>query len=201
MNQFTLIGRVASFAAAVAMAASPGLRAAAVENAAPATTAWTSAAQAFHIADVALDDQSALTGQAVSLQGAPLAGAQVALDDGRQQWITTTDAEGNFRFNGVRGGAYRVQLGEQTQFCRAWKAGTAPPAANRGLMIVEGQQTVLGQNCGSPVVGCGSPVADGMSRCKELLSNPLVIGGLIAAAIAIPIAVHNADDDDDDSAS
>ena len=64
-------------------------------------------------------------------------------------------------------------------------------------MIVEGQQTILGQYCGSPVVGCGSPVSAGMAGCKELLSNPLVIGGLIAAAIAIPIAVHNADDDDD----
>jgi hypothetical protein len=201
MNQFLLIGRVASLTAAVAMAASPGLRAAAAENAAPATTALTSAAQAFRIADVTLDDQGALTGQAVSLQGAPLAGAQAALDDGRQQWSTTTDAEGNFRFNGVRGGNYRVQVGGQTQFCRAWKAGTAPPAANRGLMIVAGQQTILGQYCGSPVAGCGSPVAAGMAGAKELLSNPLVIGGLIAAAIAIPIAVHNADDDDNDPAS
>jgi hypothetical protein len=182
------------------MVASPGLQAAAAENASPATTALTTTAQAFRIADVALDERCGLTGQAVSLQGAPLAGAQVALDDGRRQWLTTTDAEGNFRFNELRGGNYRLQVGEQTQFCRAWKAGTAPPAANRGLMIVEGQQTVLGQYCGSPV-NCGSPVAGGMGRCKDLLSNPLVIGGLIAAAIAIPVAIHNADDDDDDSAS
>ena len=44
----------------------------------------------------------ALAGQAVTLQGAPLAGATVVLDDGRQQWTTTTDAEGQFRFEGVQ---------------------------------------------------------------------------------------------------
>jgi hypothetical protein len=161
----------------------------------------TGAAQEFRVADVALDAHGALEGQAVSLQGSPLAGAAVVLDDGRQQWSTTTNADGQFRFEGVGGGQYRVQAGGQMRFCRAWKAGTAPPAATRGLMIVEGEQTMLGQYCGSPVVGCGSPVAAGMAGAKELLSNPVVIGGLIAAAIAIPIAVHNADDDDDDSAS
>ena len=192
MKWFARSGRAAALTASVALATPvPAL---AVEQVRPIAQTGVDAASASAptaklVTDVALDDAGALNGQAVNLQGQPLAGATVVLDDGRKQISTTADAQGQFRFADLRGGAYRVQAGQQMKMCRAWKAGTAPPAANRGLMIVDGEQTVLGQYCATPVGGGGS-------RLRELMYNPLVIGGVIAAAIAIPVALHNSDDDD-----
>jgi hypothetical protein len=193
MKRISSFGRIASWLAAFAMISAPAISPAAA--AAPIEGSAGDDARSIRVTDVALDASGALSGQAVTMQGAPAANAAVLLDDGRQQWQATTDGQGQFRFDGVRPGGYRLQSGGQVQFCRAWKAGTAPPAANRALMVVRGEQTVLGQYCGSPV-GCGSPVCSRWGGCKELISNPLVIGGVIAAAIAIPIAVHNAGDDD-----
>ena len=65
-------------------------------------------------------------------------------------------------------------------------------------MVFQGDPTVLGQNCGAPVCGtpvCGSPVYGPGGRIRNALANPLVVGGIAAAAIAIPVAIHNADDD------
>jgi hypothetical protein len=142
-----------------------------------------------------------------------LAGETVVISDGRQHLSTTTDAKGQFTFTGLRGGAYTVYTSQQTHTCRAWKDGTAPPSATRGLMIVHGNETVLGQNrwertmgrgtnCGAQVdcgdqVGCGTPVMGGaFAGARDALRNPLVIGGIVAAAVAIPVAIHNSNDDD-----
>jgi len=196
MNRLTTIGRAAAWLAAAGMVAAPGL-AGAVETTPllPAPTSARPAVTTLGVVDVALDSGGGLNGQAVTAQGQPLANSPVTLDDGARQWQATTDAAGQFRFDDVRGGSYRIQSGNQVQLCRAWKPGTAPPAANQAVMVVDGQPTVLGQYCGSPV-GCGTPVCGGMSDCKEFFSNPFVIGGIVAAAIAIPIAIHNANDDD-----
>lgn len=150
---------------------------------------------AFNVTDVALDARGSLHGQVLTAQGQPVAGAPVVLDDGASQVTGTTGSDGAFRFDHVRGGAYRVQSAGQTHFCRAWTSGTAPPAANTGVMVVPAGATVLGQYCSSPV-GCGSPVAAGFGGLREALKNPLVVGGIVAAAIAIPVALHDADNDD-----
>jgi hypothetical protein len=184
-------GRIAAFAAAAAMTAPPHLFSAEVLGLPAAVEA-----PAMRVADVALGGDGSLSGQAMSLQGQPLANLPVVITDGRQQAATTTDAKGQFRFAGLRGGAYSVHTGQQIHACRAWKAGTAPPSATRGLMVVQGHETALGQFCGSPVE-CGTPVTGGVfAGARDALRNPLVIGGIIAAAIAIPVAVHNSDDDD-----
>jgi hypothetical protein len=193
MKSVANFGRLAAWTATAAMIVSPGLAGAAEPAALGPPLAATS--PAYCVADVALDVDGSLRGQAVTLQGQPIAGAQVLLDDGVEQVAATTDAGGQFQFDAVRGGAYRLQVGAQTQFCRAWKYGTAPPAATRGVMVVQGDQAILGQNCGG-AVGCGSPVRAGLGGCGKLLSNPLVVGGVIAAAIAIPVALANSDDDD-----
>jgi hypothetical protein len=150
--------------------------------------------------DVALSADGRLTGQAMSLQGQPLAGQSIVISNGRTVASTTTNSKGEFQFAGVRGGAYSVYTGEQTQTCRVWTAAAAPPSATRGLMIVQGDEAVLGQNrgavyCGTPV-HCGTPVGGPMTGMREALRNPLVIGGIVAAAIAIPVAIHNSNDDD-----
>jgi hypothetical protein len=194
MKSIVCRSQLAAWTAVAAMIVSPGLAGAAE----PATAALGAAVHAFAVTDVALEPDGVLRGQAVTLQGQPVANAQVVLDDGVTQAVGATDAHGQFQFEAVRGGAYRVQVGEQVQFCRAWKYGTAPPAATRGVMVVQGDQAILGQSCGS-AVGCGSPIRAGLGGCGKLLSNPLVVGGAIAAAIAIPVALANSDDDGGDA--
>lgn len=202
MNMFATTGRWAAGLATIAMIVSPRVlfaQAPLTSTPADVTSAANSTAStvtaAFNVTDIALDARNGLNGQALTPQGTPLAGETVVLDDGASQITTATDAAGRFRIDNLRGGAYRVQVAGQTQFCRAWRAGTAPPAANDGLMVVPGAPTVLGQYCGSPV-GCGTPVGAGFAGFREAMRNPLVVGGVIAAAIAIPVALHNSNDDE-----
>jgi hypothetical protein len=197
MKLLASLGRWSALTATVAMVGAPS---AALGDGPPAPTAAVQGAPSMYIADVALDEAGGLNGQAVTTQGQPLVNQTVVLDNGLTRAAATTNEQGQFRFDNVRGGAYRVQLADHTQYCRAWRAGTAPPIANGGLMVVQGDQSVLGQYCGTPV-GCGSPVGAGFAGFREALHNPLVVGGIIAAAIAIPVALHNSDDDDPAPAS
>ncbi|MEM9660324.1 MAG: hypothetical protein AAF961_18320, partial [Planctomycetota bacterium] len=120
-------------------------------------------------------------------------GAEVALNDGRHDILFRTDESGEFRATHLRSGVYRIRVGNQIQVCRVWQQGAAPPSANRGLLFVTNEQVVLGQQCGSPV-GCGNAVDCG--TCRPGLAHPLLFGGIVAAAIAIPVAIHNSDNDD-----
>ena len=147
-------------------------------------------AQALTVVDVALQKDGLLRGQVVDKQGQPLAAAEIQLTNGRKEWRTQADAKGQFQLAGISGATYSLQVGEQILLLRAWAAGTAPPSATDGILFVQDSDVVLAQNCGSPV--CGSAV----KKAKHPLANPWIIGGLVAAAIAIPVAINNADDDD-----
>ena len=127
-------------------------------------------------ADVALADGGTLHGQAVDAQGSPISGKAVSLWQGdRQLARAVTDSSGRFRLNGLRGGTYRIVVGQTSGFYRLWVANTAPPSAKpAALVVVDGRQ-VLGQR---------GPLG-------HWLTNPWVIAGLVAAAIAIPVAIHN----------
>jgi hypothetical protein len=150
----------------------------------------------IRVVDVALGNNGVLYGQILDRQGRQLPITQIQLTNGVRQWDTYTDEEGNFRVEGLVGSTYQVHAAGQTQIVRAWAPDTAPPGAAQGLLLVHDSSVVLGQHCGSPV--CGSPVCGG-GRCP--LASPLIVGGLIAAAIAIPVAIHNSDDDNDDPGS
>ncbi len=89
-----------------------------------------------------------------------------------------TDDQGRFQVLGVRGGTLELISGRTVQVCRAWTPGTAPPSANGQLLLVS-----------------SDPLARGQRPMGELFQDPLLIGLIIAAAIAIPIAVHNSKDD------
>ncbi|MEQ8835464.1 MAG: hypothetical protein RID07_01520, partial [Lacipirellulaceae bacterium] len=102
-------------------------------------------------------------------------------------------ARGEFRFDNVATGSYQLQVGKQLKPCRVWKQAAAPPKANQGVMLISGEQIVRGQTY------CGSPVAAGYGGFKEAMTHPLVVAGVVAAAIAIPVAIHNSDDDDNSS--
>lgn len=169
---------------------------------APVTAATPATAQS-HSADVALSAGGSLTGQLVTAQGVGLSQTQVAIyRDGKEVAHATTDQTGAFRVDGLRGGVYDVVApGYHGQY-RLWSPDAAPPAANHGLLMVAGDQAVLGQNCG-PYGACG-PAAPACGACGGpfaavtgwVAEHPLMTAGIIAAAIAIPLAI---DDDDDAS--
>lgn len=141
------------------------------------------------VVDVRLDARGGLSGQVLTPQGQPIANAAVAVADAPQPVVTTTNENGRFRLADMRGGVHQLQVGGHVQTCRVWTAQAAPPSAVPQLLVVQDSQVALAQHC-------GSPVACGLAGCKNALANPLIVGGLVAAAIAIPVAIHNADDDD-----
>jgi len=129
--------------------------------------------------DIALQKDGLLVGQVVDPLGKPVAGAQVTLTaQGKRLATMKSTAEGYFAFKGLRGGVYQVITEEGHGVYRVWSPGTAPPAAKKVVLLVSGDDVVRGQEGNPPL--------------KVLLANPLVIGAVVATAVAVPVAIHNA---------
>jgi hypothetical protein len=127
--------------------------------------------------DIALSEGGALVGQVVDPQGAIKAGSPVSLYEGKTPVaISTTDKQGMFVFQGVRGGLYQVTSGDAHGIYRLWSPGTAPPSAKPGVLLVSGNETVRGQAAGASFASL-APIA--------------AVGGIVAAAVAIPIVVSS----------
>lgn len=127
--------------------------------------------------DVALRDGGILLGQVVDTQAAPLPGVAVSLRDrDRELARTETDRNGYFAVRGLRGGVYQIFAAKGHGAFRLWTPGTAPPAAQQGALLVAGCDTVRAQ--------CGGAL-------RFWLSNPCVLAAAVAAAVAVPVAVHN----------
>ena len=125
--------------------------------------------------DVTLGRTSEIRGQLVDKNGKPVADSiVVAVHADKSSIQTVSDANGRFRFPGAKPGVYQIASERSYQLCRCWADNTAPPAASKQLLMVEGDQTFRGQR-----------------PFGELLSGPVLIALIIAAAIIIPIAVHN----------
>lgn len=144
--------------------------------------AWAASQQetpASTVADVQLREGGVLLGQVVTPENVAVAQTGVSIQTGGQVLATAeTDANGYFAFKGLSNGVYQVAAGEHQVAYRLWNGRTAPPSAQHGAMIVTGKQTVRGQ----------------FSGLRNALANPLVVAGIVAAAVAIPVAIHNADD-------
>jgi len=135
--------------------------------------------------DVALAADGALRGQLVSAQGRGLPGECVTVSHGGHELVSTvTGPDGYFEVRGLRGGVLNISAGEATALCRAWTAAAAPPNARNQVLLVAGQSQTLGQG-----------------GLRALLTNPWVIAGIVAAAIAIPVGIHNYNKNHDDPAS
>jgi hypothetical protein len=135
--------------------------------------------------DVALRQGGLLIGQVVNQTGAPQAGAVVAIRFADQEVVrTTADKDGVFAAQGLRGGQYQLVTENGQSMCRFWAVDTAPPSAQRSALIVTSEDVVRGQ------YGGHGPVADWVEWIK---CHPYITAGVVAAAIAIPIAL--ADDD------
>lgn len=132
------------------------------------------------ITDVALQDGGVMVGQVVDTAGVPQKDQPVSLLGGKQELGSAkTDANGYFAFSGLRGGTYQVVATEGHGAYRTWSPGTAPPNAQQGALVVAGQDVTRGQ------LGC----------LPCWMCNPLVVAGVIAAAVAIPVAISSSDRD------
>jgi hypothetical protein len=130
------------------------------------------------LVDVTLRDGGVLLGQVVDPDGSSLPGVAVSLRSGNQDLASgVTDRSGYFAFSGLRTGTYQVAAANGIGTFQLWSADIAPPAAQRGALVVAGTDTVRGQH---------TP-----EQYAQLLARPVIVGGLIGAAIAIPIAVSN----------
>lgn len=193
MCRFDLLKSALVTLAAVGLLLSPSRWAVAGQPEAPpaqpdsgtAEEATHSGQQRSPIQDVALQPEGRFRGQVLDAEGLSLDGAVVTVfQEGRQVARTVTDADGQFVFNGLSAGVYRVSAGPSSGFYRLWAPQTAPPAASQETTLVASGPAVRGQTGGGGL--------------QALLTNPWVIGGVIATAIAVPVAVHNANIDDDD---
>jgi hypothetical protein len=102
-----------------------------------------------------------------------MASTGVALHNGDQLIAqTTTDEEGNFRFDSIRGGIYQLTAAGVTVKYRVWARNTAPPGAAQSVLL-SGQDVVAGQ----------------FAPMKYFLAKPLVAGTIAAVAIGVPVAL------------
>jgi hypothetical protein len=128
------------------------------------------------VPDVRLYEGGVLYGQVVNEENAPVSEADVVLRAAERQLATAkTDRSGRFAFRGLQSGVYRMSTTAGEGVYRVWNADVAPPAAGPQAILVS--YTVRGQ--------CG------MHTFRNLMANPLVIAGIVAAAVAIPVALHN----------
>ena len=128
------------------------------------------------IADVSLHDGGKLYGMVVDAQGIPMPGANVTISQaGKVVGRAQTDALGQFSSGALRGGVYQVATGSGVTTLRVWEASAAPPSARAVALVVGSSTVVRGQR----------PYG------SLMYANALVLGAIIAAAIAIPIAINN----------
>ena len=130
------------------------------------------------VVDVALGTGGELFGQVVDADGRPVAGTQVAILNQTKNQVTRwpTDRAGRFVARNMSGGLHQLQTPNGLLVCRCWVVRTAPPASTNQLLIIDDARIARGQR----------PIGE--------LLTPIVIGLLIATAIAVPIAVHNSQD-------
>jgi hypothetical protein len=136
----------------------------------------TASRPAVEISDLALDAHGALHGVVVDINGAPQPAAKIVLvQQKREVGRAQADRLGRFRVSGLRGGVYSMHSGGQVRLVRAWTTKTAPPNAKHSALMIAGNGVIRGQ----------MPLEDFFS------SDGVVIAGLVAALIAIPIVASN----------
>lgn len=126
--------------------------------------------------DVALDAKQTFNGRVVTLAGEPVPAAVVSLQQ-RDKLVarTVADRSGRFHFRVPRGGAFSLLSDGQVTPVRIWTGQAAPPDSRRHLVVVQEKRIVRGQDGTFPYAAI----------------NPWVVAGLVAIAVAIPVALHN----------
>jgi hypothetical protein len=138
--------------------------------------------QSAPVVDVALGQGGKLLGQVVDTNGAVESSVPVSLRQGdRELARAKADANGYFAFSGLRGGVYQVVAAKGVASYRVWAQRTAPPTAQKGALVVSGQNLMRAQGHGH----------GRFSRMKCYLANPWVVAGIVATAVAVPVGIHN----------
>lgn len=127
------------------------------------------------VSDVALGAGNTLFGSVVTPDNKPCGVVPVvAVQNSRVVTQGLAGPDGRFRLQLPSGGRYLVSTGGPGQVVRAWSAGMAPPGASQGVLLTH-----------------ASPVERGQSPAGEMFtSTPFLIGALVVAAVAIPVAVN-----------
>jgi hypothetical protein len=138
------------------------------------------------VPDVRLDEQGQFHGVVLNGQGQAMPDTQVKLARVNQQQTAaanmatvTTDARGSFVIRDLPAGTYRLETSSGVFLCRLWTHAAAPPSSASSLCVVNDPQVVRGQR----------------PMHEIFRSDPLLMAAIVAAAIAIPIAVHKSQDD------
>ncbi|MEM6328922.1 MAG: hypothetical protein AAF790_01605 [Planctomycetota bacterium] len=139
--------------------------------------------------DVVLIEGGLLYGQVRGVNAQPTAGAAVRLYTAAGKAVDgRANNRGEFAFRRVGPGVYYLQSGQAVELVRVWPADAAPPAAKAGVLLIGETSTVRAQYAPP------SKLNMLVQRTKRVMSNPVAVAGVVAAAVAIPVAVHNADD-------
>lgn len=140
------------------------------------------------VSDIQLTDGGTLIGTVVNARGRTVPHTPVVVRfSGQIVARTTTNVDGRFAVQGLRGGFHQLHTRHTSQAVRFWAPRTAPAGARPSAVVVSDARLVRGQNPG--LLGGGSVDAG------------LIVGGLAVAGIATAIAVAANDDDDDPPAS
>ncbi len=130
------------------------------------------------VSDIQLQQGNVLLGQIVTPDNAAVVGVDVSLySKNHRLVISKTDQRGYFAFPGLQAGVYHVIAPGGEGVYRAWTENSAPPAAKPAALIVTRRGTVRGQRA--------------MRRFRNLLANPWIVAGIVATAVAVPVAIHN----------
>ncbi len=176
--------------------------------------------QGNQVVDIALMDGGVLMGQVVDGKGVSQVGVPVSLHYQNEMVATpSTNQGGYFALKGVKAGVYRILVGKEQRVYRFWAPGTAPPTANRGVMIVTDTEVTRAQSSPQPLPPSSpqtvppSSVQAAQPPCPQMVEPPCpppvqppcpppaptfpwVIAGVVATAIAVPVAIHNSNGSD-----
>lgn len=124
------------------------------------------------VVDVSMADGGVLHGKLVDLQQGSVANVPVSVKlQNKEVAQAMTGKDGKFSVKGLKGGVYQVAAGAGQGIYRLWTAKGAPPSAQKDAIVY----TQGGFGGGA----------------NMLLANPLVIAGVVATAVAVPVAVAN----------
>ena len=131
---------------------------------------------AYHVRDVVTNDKGVMTARVMSENGIPLGNQKVSLQRGNEVIATAlSEPDGDVSFAGLASGLYELNVESSIQYVRLWHPNSAPPIAISQLLLVRDRDVERAQQ----------------DFCGSLLGQePVMIGVLIAAGIAIPLAVH-----------